>query len=567
MKNTLTRTLALMMALLLALSVCAFADEAEPMPGEIIETVEPAADDLIDDVDETPAEAEGELEEEPVEVEEELVVEDAPETVTDEAMDAQVSIPVQIGGWTITGETDPGTVINFSEKLQGYPGNPIKQGDVTLTIEGEGKYTLTLNDAVIDATNNTGIEGGSSVEKLTINLIGSNSITVQNYYCYGILTTNALEIKGDADSSLTIKSERIGISTNSSLTVSGGKVTVEAAKANFTNTSYGIQCKGQLTLTGGELTATGGTVEEGGTSLGVALGEVEYGDSVGDRIRIYFKDGKLNADGMVIRSGADAASSVEMDADTYLALLAKQEYYATLAEAREADAEPTSLKYFHAEPKKEAASVVISDSTPAATPTTATPAPEADGLIVASMKTAGKTGFKFTWTPIAGAEGYDVFLCNCGEKDYDVVATADGSAKSITVPNLKKYTAYKGYVRAWQTVNGQKTYITAASPLMHAITGGNTNKYTNPKKITVKKARFTLKPGKTAKIKASVKKLENSKKLLDHEQRVRYYSSNPAVATVNAKGKITAVAAGTCKIYVIAVNGLRKAVTVKVKQK
>ena len=181
------------------------------------------------------------------------------------------------------------------------------------------------------------------------------------------------------------------------------------------------------------------------------------------------------------------------------------------------------------------------------------------------MKTAGKTGFKFTWTPIAGAEGYDVFLNKCGEKKYDLVATAAGSAKNIKVKKLDRYTAYAGYVKAWQTVNGQKTYITAASPLMHAITGGNTNKYTNPKKITVKKARFTLEPGKTAKIKASVKKLKNSKKLLDHEAKVRYYSSNPAVATVNAKGKITAVAAGTCKIYVIAVNGLRKAVTVKVK--
>lgn len=562
MKNTLTRTLALMMALLLALSVCAFADEADvtaTMPGETVETVE-STDDLIDDVDETPAEAEGELEEEPVEVEEELVVEGAPEIVTDEAMDVQVSIPVEIGGWSITGETDPGTVINYSETLKDYPGNPIKQGDVTLTIEGEGKYTLTLNDAVIDATNNTGIDGGSSVEKLTINLIGSNSITVQNYYCYGIYATNALEIKGDADSSLTIKSEGIGISTNSSLTVSGGKVTVEAAGANQ-NTSYGIHCMGQLILTGGELTATGGAVKGGGLSLGVALGKEETQQLPPNKTRHYFPNGNLKADGMVIRSGADAASSVEMDAERYLALLEKQEYTVVFHEAREA--EPTSLKYFHAEPKKEA------EPTPPPAPTapTSAPAPEADGLIVASMKTAGKTGFKFTWTPIAGAEGYDVFLGDCGDKSCDVVATAAGSARSITVRRLKKYTAYKGYVRAWQMVNGQKTYITAASPLMHAITGGNTNKYTNPKKITVKKARFTLKPGKTAKIKASVKKLENSKKLLDHEQRVRYYSSNPAVATVNAKGKITAVAAGTCKIYVIAVNGLRKAVTVKVKQK
>lgn len=93
---------------------------------------------------------------------------------------------------------------------------------------------------------------------------------------------------------------------------------------------------------------------------------------------------------------------------------------------------------------------------------------------------------------------------------------------------------------------------------MHTITGGETNKYVNLKKVTVKRTKVKLTMGKTSKIKASVKKTNNSHKLMNHESKLRYYSSDPAVATAKAKGKITAVGAGSCKIYAVAVNGARR---------
>ena len=103
--------------------------------------------------------------------------------------------------------------------------------------------------------------------------------------------------------------------------------------------------------------------------------------------------------------------------------------------------------------------------------------------------------------------------------------------------------------------------------MMHAYTNGGNKKFTNPKKVTLKKASVSLNKGKTFTIKGSVSKIKSSKKLIgtDHTAKLRYVSSNKNVATVTKGGKITAKAAGKCKVYAIAANGIRSAVTVTVK--
>ena len=62
-------------------------------------------------------------------------------------------------------------------------------------------------------------------------------------------------------------------------------------------------------------------------------------------------------------------------------------------------------------------------------------------------------------------------------------------------------------------------------------------------------------------------KLQNGKKLMptNHEAKLRYISSNKKIATVSKSGRITAKSKGSCKVYVIAVNGASKAVSVTVK--
>ena len=103
--------------------------------------------------------------------------------------------------------------------------------------------------------------------------------------------------------------------------------------------------------------------------------------------------------------------------------------------------------------------------------------------------------------------------------------------------------------------------------MVHAYTAGGTSKYTNSKGVAVKKTNVSLKAGKIYKIKAKVNKLQKGKKLMPtgHAPKLRYVSSNKKIATVSKSGKIRAKSKGSCKVYVIAVNGARKAVTVTVK--
>ena len=74
-----------------------------------------------------------------------------------------------------------------------------------------------------------------------------------------------------------------------------------------------------------------------------------------------------------------------------------------------------------------------------------------------------------------------------------------------------------------------------------------------------------MKVKKTSQIKATMT-LENSKKkVLTHTAKLRYYTNDKTVATVDKNGKITAKKKGNCTIYVLATNGVSKQVKVTVK--
>ena len=201
-----------------------------------------------------------------------------------------------------------------------------------------------------------------------------------------------------------------------------------------------------------------------------------------------------------------------------------------------------------------------------------TPIPtKVSGTPTAKMIAKGKTGLTISWNRIQGADGYDIFFSRCNHNSKAVTCK---KVKSISGNNtfkwtnsgLKKGTAYKSYVKAYVMRDGKKTYI-STSPVMHAYTGGGTKKYTNAKSVTVKKKKVSLKKGKTYKIKAKVNKLKKSKRLMpkSHAPKLRYLTSDSKVATVNAKGKITAKGSGTCTITVFAHNGVSKNVKVTVK--
>lgn len=183
--------------------------------------------------------------------------------------------------------------------------------------------------------------------------------------------------------------------------------------------------------------------------------------------------------------------------------------------------------------------------------------------VLAKGQAAGSTAVKVTWKEVAGAQRYVIYFAECGDPSFEKEATLKKSETSYKDTGLQRGHSYKYIVAAQKKVKGKyKTF--AKSVKIHVLTNGAR---TNPKKVTLNKKSLSLNKGKTATLSAKVVKKNAKKALLDstHEPKVRYVSSDKSVAKVNSKGKVTAVDAGSCTVYAIAVNGVYAACKVTVK--
>ena len=142
-----------------------------------------------------------------------------------------------------------------------------------------------------------------------------------------------------------------------------------------------------------------------------------------------------------------------------------------------------------------------------------------------------------------------------------------GSTSSITIKKLKgkklnRSKIFKVYVVAYRTVNGRKETVKSIEAF---VAGDRNTRYTNAKRVTVKKKNYKIKTGKRAKIKAKVVLQNNSKKILPkkYAPKFRYRSSDESVAIVK-NGKIKGLKAGNCEIYVYAANGVGQKLLVTV---
>ena len=179
---------------------------------------------------------------------------------------------------------------------------------------------------------------------------------------------------------------------------------------------------------------------------------------------------------------------------------------------------------------------------------------------------------KATWGKVSDADGYKVYVQYCGKSfsktPHAVIKGAKNNSVTIKKINGKKLNLkkkYKFYVVAYKTIDGKDKRI--GKSITAHIVGRKNTKYTNVKKINIKKTKYTLKVKKTATIKASTVLVNKNRKQLSdgHAKEFRYATSNKKVATVSTKGKITAVGKGKCTIYVYARNGYCKKVSVTVK--
>ena len=184
--------------------------------------------------------------------------------------------------------------------------------------------------------------------------------------------------------------------------------------------------------------------------------------------------------------------------------------------------------------------------------------------LVAQAKAKGSKKAKLSWNAQTGAASYDVYFnkCNAKGKKYTAKKIATVTGTSYTVKKLTKGTCYKYYVVA-KDASGN---VISRSNTAHFIAGNYNSKNTNAKSIKVGASSISLTKGASAQITSSQKKVKKAKKLLvgGHTAKVRYTSSNPAVATVSANGVVTAVGSGYCVVYVQAVNGIWQTVEVNV---
>ncbi|HCT91438.1 MAG TPA: hypothetical protein DF613_08690, partial [Lachnospiraceae bacterium] len=177
---------------------------------------------------------------------------------------------------------------------------------------------------------------------------------------------------------------------------------------------------------------------------------------------------------------------------------------------------------------------------------------------------------KVTWGKVSGATGYEIYGEQCG-KTIKLVKSVKGSKNTsyalskIGKKKISSKNVYKIKVYAYRTVKGKKQII--GSSLALHIAGKDKKGYTNAGSIKVSASKLTVKKGTTKKIKARTVKQDTKKKLFPrkHVATYRYYSTNKSVATVSENGKVKGRKKGTCTIYVVAANGVKKGVKITVK--
>ena len=186
--------------------------------------------------------------------------------------------------------------------------------------------------------------------------------------------------------------------------------------------------------------------------------------------------------------------------------------------------------------------------------------------MLAKVKT-GQSSAKLSWKKVSGANRYVVYFHSCDGKTLkNKVKTLKAGKTSYTKKGLSSSKDYKFMVVA-QKKNGSKYEVLAKSRTIHVVTTKNEKK-TNVKSVAITPASLQLFVGDTVTLKAKTKKAASGKKLLgkSHGAALVWSSGDPAVATVDQSGKLTAVAEGSCMIYASSISGVWGTASVTVRK-
>ena len=174
-----------------------------------------------------------------------------------------------------------------------------------------------------------------------------------------------------------------------------------------------------------------------------------------------------------------------------------------------------------------------------------------------------KTTVTLKWNKVKGAKSYVIYGSKCGvNKQPEKVATLEDGDTYI-IRKLKWNDEYKFKVVALGT-SGEKI---TESLGVHFIAGRlNASGLANIKKV--KASNVSLKEGKSKKIRAIVIPTIKANGVIGREHTgdlFRYVCIDQDIAKVDDKGNVTGLQKGIARIFVIAPNGERKKIKVRVK--
>ena len=196
------------------------------------------------------------------------------------------------------------------------------------------------------------------------------------------------------------------------------------------------------------------------------------------------------------------------------------------------------------------------------------PAVQAPDKVQSIRKT--DTSIQIRWESIPDVDGYIIYRYHASSKKYKEIHTIKSSIKkgmTWTDKHLRVNKVYKYKMASYKTIDG-KTQVSDRSDWVSAKTYKRNSKKINARSPKVSKKEVYLGLCTAKKVTAYSKpaKYGKNKKKKVISNQIRWNSSDPAVATVDKKGVITAgVKAGICSVYAKAHNGTRTKIKVIVK--